>query len=368
MEKKAKISAFQLAMIMYPTIVVTAILLLPSMIAKFAHRDMWLSPIWAASGGVFIVWVCYRLHQLYPGQSMIQYAQHIIGRIPGKAVGVILLLFFLQLNGYIIREFGEFMISLFFPKTPILVVMGSIVLVAAYAVRGGMEVLGRCASVFAPMVLILFLMLLVLLIPNMKPRNWLPCLENGIQPTLIGAIVPMGGWFGEFCLVSFLFPALKEGERGFKWSLLTVLFVTLTMVITNLATLSIYGNLMESIHFPVILASRYVQLADFIEHVESLVMAIWILGVFVKVSMFLYAAVVGTAEWLNLSDYRLLVLPVALICLPLSVWLAPNLQGLSYAISTSGTFYYATVQYLIPTVLLITAMIRSGKKPKAKGV
>ena len=47
--------------------------------------------------------------------------------------------------------------------------------------------------------------------------------------------------------------------------------------------------------------AEYINIADFFEHVESVVMAIWVVGAFIKISAFYYAAALGTAQWLNLS-------------------------------------------------------------------
>ncbi len=48
MIEKGKISAAQMAMMMYPTIIATAILLVPAITARHANQDMWLSPLWAS--------------------------------------------------------------------------------------------------------------------------------------------------------------------------------------------------------------------------------------------------------------------------------------------------------------------------------
>ncbi|WP_307406736.1 GerAB/ArcD/ProY family transporter [Neobacillus ginsengisoli] len=49
-----------------------------------------------------------------------------------------------------LREYTDFIISSFLLKTPMIVVIGSMVLVCAFAVRGGVEVLGRASQLFIP--------------------------------------------------------------------------------------------------------------------------------------------------------------------------------------------------------------------------
>lgn len=92
--EKGKISSFQMALMIVPTIIATAILIVPSITGKFAGRDMWISPILASLNGFFTAFLMYRLHKIYPNKTFIQYSEHIIGRIPGKVLGFVYLFFF----------------------------------------------------------------------------------------------------------------------------------------------------------------------------------------------------------------------------------------------------------------------------------
>lgn len=51
MIEKGRISTLQMAIMIYPTIMAMAVLLVPAITGKFAKQDMWLSPVWASSIG-----------------------------------------------------------------------------------------------------------------------------------------------------------------------------------------------------------------------------------------------------------------------------------------------------------------------------
>ena len=55
----------------------------------------------------------------------------------------------------------------------------------------------------------------------------------------------------------------------------------------------------------------------------------WLSIIFIKMCLFHYVAVLGTAQWLGLSDYKPLSLPIALILVAVGVWTAPNLTYLN---------------------------------------
>jgi spore germination protein KB len=360
MIEKGKISAFQLGIIMYPTVLATAILLVPAITAQTAERDLWLSPIWASVIGFLTVYIVCKLNNYYPDKTIIEYSQDIIGPLLGKAYGVVYLIFLLHINGIVIREYNEFMTGTFLIRTPMTMIAGTMVLVCAFNVRGGIEVMGRTAQIFVPIVILLFAFIVVLLIPELDPTHILPMMEHGITPSLKGSLVP-AGWFSEFILISFLLPFLTDRNKGKKWGWISVLTIMLTMVITNFASFSLFGSSTGSLVYPVMVAARFISFADFFEHLEALVMMIWVGGTFVKISMFYYASVIGTAQLLKLSDYRPLTFPIGLLLVVFSIWLAPNLQYMVHFLSTVSPFYFVSVQTGIPLLFLLITMIRKRR-------
>ncbi|WP_018130339.1 GerAB/ArcD/ProY family transporter [Effusibacillus pohliae] len=358
MIEKGRISAFQMAIMMYPTILATAVITLPTITAKYAKQDMWLSPVWASFVGLFTVYITGRLDKLYPQETIIQYSGHILGRIPGKILGFIYLLFYLHNTGIIAREFGDFVFSTFLTLTPIIVIIGSMALVFAFAVRGGIEVLARSAQIFVPINTVLIIVIFILLIPDLKTKNILPVMEEGILPSIKGAIAPQG-WFSEYFLISFLMPFLVDREKGIKWGMISVLAVTLTMILVNIMVLLLFGESTANLTYPVTAAARYISIAGFFEHLEVIVMAIWVTGTFVKMSVFYYALVLGTAQWLNLSDYRPIVLPLGFLVVLISTWSASNMAEMGHFLEKSDPFYLTTAQTVIPLLLLLIAVVRN---------
>lgn len=352
-----------MAVIMTPTIFATALLLVPAITAKHAKQDLWLSPIWASAIGFLVVFISAMLNKFYPEKSLTQASEQILGKIAGKIVGLVYILYFLHINGIIVREYGEFVVGTFLHRTPMNVVMGSMLLVCAFAVYGGIEALGRSSQIIVPVVILLFLLMTLLLVKDLDVNNLLPVMEDGAAPSLMGAIVP-SGWFSEFILVAFLLPVLKDAKKGMKWGMLSVIGVAALLVITNVTTYMLLGRLTIKDTYPVMVAIRYISIADFLEHLESIVMAIWVSGTFIKISMFYYVVTLCLAEWLGLSDYRPMVLPIGVLLLVFGNWAAPNLQTLAHFLATTGAFYMLIMQFGIPLVLFFIAWVRQKFQQK----
>ncbi|MCJ8008314.1 endospore germination permease [Lederbergia wuyishanensis] len=363
--EKGKISSLQMSMLMYPTIVATAILSVPSITAMYAPHDLWISPMFSAVVGFFTMLISYKLYKLYPKETVIQFVEKITGKIPGKIIGFFILLFYITTTGEIIRVYSEFIVGSFLFKTPMFVIMGTMVLLCAAAVQAGLEVLGRLAELFFPLFVLPIVILILLLIPNYDVDNIFPILEHGIGPPLKASIV-LGGWFSEFFLIIFLLPFVNDGKKALKYGLSTIAAIMVTLVFVNLTVLFVLGVATASKVYPLMNVGRYISYADFFENLESVIMAVWIVGAFIKISVFYYAIVLGTAQWLNLSDYKHIIWPIGILLIEFSFWSIPSSMRFFMIEIIVFPPYAIFTQLILPFFLLLIALFRNRKGKKVK--
>ncbi|WP_055744228.1 GerAB/ArcD/ProY family transporter [Brevibacillus choshinensis] len=360
MLEKGKISASQLGMLLFLAVVASGVMWIPGITGKYAKNDLWLSPIWASLMGVITVFIAFQLHKMYPKQTVVQYSEEILGRLSGKLVSLVIILFYLHITGFIVRSYAEFIVVNFLHKTPISAVVASMIIVCAFAVIGGVEVVGRTAQVFFPFFLIpVFFM--PLLLSDMKLDYLFPVLEHGVVPSLKGALVP-GGWFSEMFVMSFFLPYVANHEKGMRSGLWSVFGVMMLLTIINLFILFVLGRQVGDFLFPVMVAFRYISVAEFFENMESLVMAIWILGMFVKITVFYYVTVIGASQWLRVSEYRSLVLPFGFLIGLFSFWSYPDFNAGLYFDTYAFPFYGPCIQTVLPLLLLIVGALRKRKQ------
>ncbi|GAA3319439.1 hypothetical protein GCM10020331_026350 [Ectobacillus funiculus] len=119
----------------------------------------------------------------------------------------------------------------------------------------------------------------------------------------------------------------------------------------------------EIFEAPLMAAVTYISIADFLSHLESLVMACWIAGAFMKIGVIYYALVLGLAQWLNLSDYRPIVFPVGFLMILMSIWQVPNKWVLT-SHNQIAHFIDPVMQTAIPLFLLLVAYIRKREAAK----
>lgn len=365
MIEKGKISALQLAMMFYTSIIVTGILFLPIIGYHFAERDFWIAPIISSLIGYMVVMMMYKLHNYYPKETIIQYSCSILGNVFGKIMGAFLLLsiFYVAYNAF--WSYASFVNDYFLPNTPKTVILGSLTLICAFAARGGVEVIGRLAEIITPLLVILFLIIFILLLVDVDLRNLFPIMGHGIVPPLKASYIS-NIWFSEFMYIGFFLPFLVNQKKEKKQVMISVFLVMLTMVGLNIVMLLVFGKALGGFSVPFSTAVQYINIADFFTHLESLVMGFWIMGAFIKMAVLLYILSLGIAQWMNLTDYRPLVLPVTLLVIILALWQIPDVATfLAFIISITPVAAHI-FQVLIPVLLLVIAFLKKKTKKRVE--
>jgi spore germination protein KB len=116
-------------------------------------------------------------------------------------------------------------------------------------------------------------------------------------------------------------------------------------------------------YFPIYSAVSRINVRDILQRIESIIAIVFIIGVFVKVSIYLLAGCKGIEVLLKLKDYKFMVTPISILTLILSLTTVLNVMELN-----NHLYYYTylaiLMQLIIPTIILIAVEIKSRIKKK----
>lgn len=360
--EEGKISGRQAVFLTGNFVIASAILLIPGATIAEAKQDAWIALTLATAAGVIMAVVYTALGTRFPGLTFVQYSERILGKILGKAVGLFFVWFTLQLGSLVARNFGDVFTVAQLPETPLLIFNLLIILTAAYAVRGGLEVIARANDFMIPIVIgaIVSAYLLVLSTQGLfRPQNLLPILEGGIIPILKGAYPAIGFPFGETILFTMTIPYLnqtREARWAFPFGLVLGGAILLMTIIVTVMALGI--SLASGTVYPTLAAVRLISVAQFLERLEPLLLVAWLLSGYLKVTICLYAGSLGLAQWLNLKDYRPLVLPLAALMVSLSILLYESIPQEIFFATKVWTLYALPIEFVVPLLMLGVAALR----------
>jgi len=352
--EKGRISAAQVAVLTFMAALANSLLVSPTVAASVAKQDLWLSPLLASPIGFLIVLVLVKLNEAYPDQTLIQYASKLLGRPLGITIGLLYLFFIIHTTANALRQFTDLIKLTFLFTTPTLVVASGLLLVCAFAVHSGVEVVARLPMLLLPVVFMLLLMVYLPSIKDMDLHKLEPVLGDGLAPSLKGTFRLMP-WIPVITFMNFYLPFVSNRRGILWWALGSVTIFTLTMLVTFVIVYAVIGPATSDYVYPFMVLARFTRLTEFFEHLESFVMMVWVVEIVIRITFGLYSASIGLAQCLRLPQYRPLVLPICMVIVLVSYWGIPNGE---YVFSPELIIYYLLFGFLLPVLLLAMSMIR----------
>jgi spore germination protein KB len=364
--EKAKISAIQLFVLMFIFEMGTALVIPYGIDAK---RDAWLAILIGMCEGIILFFIYYFLFRQYPNLPLTGYAKKIFGKYLGWVIGLLYILYFLEVTTSNVRSFGELMLSSTMTETPLLAIIILFVLTICYVLYLGIEVLGRTAEVF--IVILVFMgfigNLFVFLSGNVDLHNLQPFLEYGWKPILTTVLETGNFPFGQIVVFTMLLPYLNRPELVKKVGLSALILSGLALSWTASLNIAVLGvEEVERSTFPLLSTIGKVNLFEFIQRVDAIVVFTLLITVFFKASIFFYCTLIGIVDLFKLKNYQQIILPIGCILIYWSMIFASNF---SEHIETGEYFdrYITTYfHFIIPLLMLIVTLIRNRFKKKAK--
>lgn len=233
--------------------------------------------------------------------------------------------------------------------------------ICAWGVRAGIEVITRMSIILVLVTILITLTTFIFLLNEMKFSNLLPIFDIPIYDFIHGVNIMMAIPFNEVIVFMMVIPyanKMKQVKNSVLFGLTIALMSSLIVVIRNTLVL---GPLADIVVSPSMEAVRLIDIGEIIERLEALVGIGLILTMFLKVSVFYYATVIGMAQLLKLRSYVPLVIPVGIIRITLAL---SNESSIKFNYTAMNTYPIFSLPFYIvlPLMSLLIAKIR--KLPK----
>lgn len=365
MNRKLSISGFQFFCIIFLFEIGSASLI---SIAADANQDAWISLLIAIIAGCILFWVYIKLYEEFPTLPFTAYIQIILGKHIGKILSIIYIVYFIYIAGRVLRDFEELLVITLYNATSLIAIGILMLFLVMYTMVKGFEVFARLTEICFMIVIVIFVTVVAFefIAKIVHFQNLRPVLEHGVSPVLKAAFpLTVTFPFGEIITFSMLMPFLKKQSDAMKIGIPALIAggcILLVITILNLAILGV--SVVERATYPILTAVSYINIANFIQRLDSVLVIVIVVGGFMKVTVFFFCAIIGAAELFNVKKTNKLMYPISVIILLISVLMAPNYlahyrEGLDYV----PYYLHIPLQIVIPCLLLIIVYIQ--KKLKA---
>jgi len=359
-----RITPLELAGIVISLIFATGAVTLPMFTGLVAQHDGWLAaPIGAIFGALILAVVVY-LDRRFPGQSLTEYCQAVVGPWLARVVLLLYAIYFQHTAALVVRESTDFLRAGFYPVASPLVLGTPLVLLTTYMSWQGIEIIGRTTIIVVPVQILFTLSVAAAAAAQIQPELILPLFERGVVPVLRASLIP-AAWFGEVIALLFFFSHVRGARERVAAAFAGTGIVLVLIVIGGLSAGMLFGDQVGRLAYPFSSVARFVTIGGFLR-IDPLAMAVWLFLTVIKVATLQHVSVMALAHLLNLRDKRPLALPLAGLVLLMSDGLFSNKQEVDAWLLTGWPVYSFCMQLLLPAGIALIAAVRSVKgKPRA---
>lgn len=342
--------------------------LLSSFVVGITRQDTWFVSIAGFVLTLLLAFMYITIAKKFPGKNIISINEIVFGKVLGKIVSMLYVLFFFSLLFLNTREVGDFITGYIMPETPQYAITIMFLFVCAYTAKKGIRALARCASFFVLLIVSIKVISTLLLIPQMNFSNFAPAFVqpfmNYVQAIHTATILP----YSEVMVFLMIFPFVDEKCDIAKPFIKGIAIGAVLMIIVCIRDWAVLGNVALLLPQLTFQTDRVLQIGGAAVRMEVLFAVILLILQFVKISVLLFTVTLGIAQIFKLKSYQPLVYVIAAIgtCFAVFVWDA-HAESLYWG-SHVATVYSSFFEVVIPLITLAIIFIREFNRKKKQAV
>ncbi|MCG8482348.1 MAG: endospore germination permease, partial [Clostridia bacterium] len=324
-----------------------------------AKQDFWLAIILGMVISVPFMLMFSRLHKLYPEKDLFDINESIFGKVLGKILSFLLIIYVATNMLSVMSVFNNFIITAALVDTPKLLTYMVLTILCIYGIKAGIEVMARWTEFFFPIIITFLFLGTILLIPNMNIKNLYPILNQGFRPVVEGGILTFLFPLSETIAFVMIFTNSKKNISFTKIYLYGSILggsLILILVLTEVLVMGVDKTLMY--YFPGYQTFTRLSIGGEAARLEILSGATFILGGFLKISVLLLAVSRGFAKIFNFDNYRFIATPTGLLIATVSYYFYESTIFMFEWISDFWGYFAFPFQFIAPIIIYIVAEIK----------
>lgn len=366
-----RISAVQCGMLVAGTTSITNHALAVTYLLQAGGRDAWLSGLIAAPLAFLAMAALVGLSRSFPRLSIIEYLPRLLGGVLGRVVGLAYIIYFLLAAIFTLRRTTDWLVDSLLPETPPWLIASLYLLACLYLALGGIEPLARMNQFTLVSLTILGMFISTMTMPQKDYGLLRPIMEHGPLPALLAGLVALG-ILGELCVLSMFVHYAPPTSRTLKATLVGVLYAVVTMTGPVSGSIAALGHRQSSnMPYPTFQQWLLISFARFFERTDLLAVHQWLVGAYVRLGLFLYAAGLGLGQLTGSKRWRPLAAVSAVAVIISSLALFRNTISFDafivFIYFPAGGLMGILLPLLLWSLAAVRGMLRRGNAPYGQG-
>lgn len=367
MNRKAHISSGQMAQLFLFFMTGSSIVIVPAPLTNIGGNGAWLSLLIAMTGGLLLLTGVLYVYKQAPERSLVEQSRALLG----NAFTLALLtpftcVMFWHVAG-IVMEIGTFFKSTMLKETPTYAVNTLFFITIALTALAGIEAMATMAALLLALMFGFIIVVLVLVGPLYHPEFLLPIFPDGLRPVLHASYIVYGFPFAELIVFSVILPLVRAQDRSRLGKRLYAALIVnaMTLIASVLCSIMVLGPLSGDLKYSLFQLARLIFIQEIIERIESVIGFSLIIGFYFKASILLLILLRTLKDLLKLQNERMIVFPVAFICLLLSLTTYTEEAKLEEIVNIIWPLLNSLAYTLPFAIIMVATFLRARNK---KGV
>ncbi|MGE7673086.1 endospore germination permease [Lysinibacillus sp. NPDC094403] len=338
----------------------TTILIIPASLTSEAKQDAWISAIIGVVLSFPVIKLFIAFGNRTPTLTFVAANEKILGRFFGKFTAIGFIIICLLSAGELLYIIGIFMKTSVMPETPTMAFAFLFSIIIIYAAYLGIEVFARSAEILCPIFILIFILFVACISPSIHIENLQPIMETSKKSLFFGMIRFISLFSFPLAVLLTIFPSAvnvqKSAQKGFYIGTIFGGIVLITIITLCILVLGPANTASRT--FPSYSLAQRISIGNFLQRIEVIMAAMWIISIYIRTFMYFYAAVIGIRELFKIKNHRPLIFPLGMIILGLSQIVHPNIIHSDIYNRETWPMYSFVFMILLPLVLLLVAKIR----------
>ncbi|WP_243864480.1 GerAB/ArcD/ProY family transporter [Paenibacillus castaneae] len=294
--------------------------------------------------------------------TLVTATENILGPLLGNVVNLLYCIFFFMITFIVLREFSEIISSEILPRTPLTVILLSLLIPIAFITHLGIEAVGRISSVTIILIVgSVYILLIGGLITHMEPNALSPLWGTGRSHVLWMGVIK-SSLFSELLVLGFLLPKMRNQKEWGKVAWWSITVSSIVLLSTTILYLYIFPYPTAArINVPLLQISKLIIFGRWLQRMESLFLIVWLICTVIKLAVSLYCTVSSLSQIIRLPRHQSLVFPITIIIF--SFAMLPDSEMTAYAWDKNILRTYGSIISIgLPMLTWIVGIIRNKRR------
>lgn len=295
--------------------IVTMLTIMPTVSVEPANQDIWIVIIVSFFYTILISIPIFFISNRFNDLNLIGVMGKIFGKFIGKIVGIIYIIFYIMMAILSLYTSVQMIRTSFLPDNKPIITIIILMISCIYFCSKGSVTIGRYAELFAPGLLVILGIFIILGYENVDLSILLPIYKDSTFWNINYGAIKLTYLFLDLNILLMIAPKLEHKEEKnkifIKSTFYSLIFVLTTVVVTQSAL-----GIEQAKHsnFPFLLYIRLIRAYSIFERVESIYIILWIFAMVIKISAYIHIADEGMKEIFKKESGNKYLYMIGVIC------------------------------------------------------